>query len=120
MTKLFSLLSLLIIAVFITPNKFKNDDLEYFISNKFVKDCTDVVVTLKNNSSRNYYLLLDTLKLNDDYDKFNLSKSIMWSALKISDVKGEHPLLQIEDYDCQSDSLYQKKKGIHQKFLKDK
>lgn len=119
MTKLFSLLSLLIIAVFITSSKNNNNDLEYFISNKFVKDSTDVVVTLKNNSSRNYYLLLDTLQFNDDYDKFNLSKSIMWSTLKISDVKGEHPRLQIEDYDCQSDSLYRKKKGISTKsFLK--
>ena len=119
MIKLLFALLFLAGTVFNTSSKHKNKDLEYFISSKIVKDSTDVVVTLKNNSSRNYYLLLDTLQFHDDYAKFESSKSFIWSALKISNPNGKHPRLQIENYDCHNDTLYKRNKAVTTKsFLK--
>ncbi len=119
MSKILIIISFLTVALIFIITKNKNNDLEYFISNKFVKDSSDVVVTLKNNSSRKYYLLLDTLIFNDDNAKFESSKSFMWSALKISDPNGELAVAQIENYDCYDDFFYKRSKGIATKsFLK--
>ena len=119
MPKILILLSLLSVSIFFTINPSKEHDIEYLISNKFVKDSTDVEITLKNNSSRNYYLLLDTLIFNDNYAKFESSNTFMWSALKISDPNGKVALAQIENYDCQNDFYYKRSKEITTKsFLK--
>lgn len=119
MTKIIFVFPLLLAILFLTKKQDQKCDLEYFISNRFVTDSSDVEVILKNNSSKNYYLFLDTLSINDEFAKFNFPKFLMWSDLRVSDPAGELADVQIEDYNCHNNSLYSTSKRITTKsFLK--
>ena len=94
------ILIMVIIVMSCAGNKKKlSDNLEVKITNKFIKDSSDIEVEVINNTSKNYYLQFDTSKLYEPITYFS-SEYLHNIDLKLQDSNYNRIVYEIVDYQC--------------------
>lgn len=99
--KLLKLTLLIFLLNSCVAKKSKNENYIFFeLVNTTVKDSSTLKVKIKNETLKNYYMLLDTLQLSKKESFFNRTNSLNKIGTLVSDVYGKNIDIEIVDYSC--------------------